>query len=77
MKKENIKKTKKTSKKEINNKKEKLNKLIKVICNAVGLAMGIAIIVLYILKKLDTNDAIVMLGIGVLSVSIPAIMKRN
>ena len=76
MKKENIKKTKKVSKKEINNKKEKVNNLIKVICNAVGLAMGVGVIVLYILKKLDTNDAIIMLGIGVLSVSIPAIMKR-
>lgn len=76
MKKEKIKKTKKVSKKEINNKKENLNKLIKIICNAVGLAMGVGVIVLYILKKLDTKDAIIMLGIGVLSVSIPAIMKR-
>ena len=72
-----MKKTKKVSKKEINNKKEGLNKLIKVICNAVGLAMGVGVIVLYTLKQLDTNDAIIMLGIGVLSVSIPAIMKRN
>lgn len=77
MKKDNIKKNKKVIKKEISNKKEKLNNLIKIICNAVGLAMGIGVIVLYILKELDTNDAIVMLGIGVLSVSIPAIMKRN
>ena len=77
MKKENIKKTKKVSRKEINNKKEKVNNLIKVICNAVGLAMGVGVIVLYILKELNTNDAIIMLGIGVLSVSIPAIMKRN
>lgn len=77
MKKENIKKNKKVSKKEINNKKEKLNNFIKVICNAVGLAMGIGVIVLYILKELDTNDAIIMLGIGVISVSIPAIMKRD
>ena len=77
MKKENIKKTKKVSKKEINNKKEKLNNLIKVICNAVGLAMGVSVIVFYILKELDTNNAIIMLGIGVLSVSIPAIMKKN
>ena len=77
MKKENINKTKKVSKKEINNKKEKLNNLIKVICNAVGLAMGVGVIVLYILKELDTNDAIIMLGIGVLSVSIPTIMKRD
>lgn len=77
MKKENIKKTKKVSKKEINKRKEKLNNLIKIICNAVGLAMGIGVIVLYILKELDMDDAIIMLGIGVLSVSIPAIMKRN
>ena len=77
MKKQNINKTKKVSKKEINNKKEKLNNLIKIICNAVGLAMGVGVIVLYILKQLDTNDAIIMLGIGVLSVSIPAIMKRD
>jgi len=77
MKKENIKKTKKVSKKEINNKKEKLNNLIKVICNAVGLAMGVGVIVLYILKELNTNDAIIMLGIGVLCLSIPAIMKRD
>ena len=70
-------KNKKITKKEINNKKEELNKLIKVICNAVGLAMGVGVIVLYILKQLNTNDAIIMLGIGVISVSIPAIMKRN
>ena len=76
MKNENNKKRKNVTKKQINNKKEKLRTLIKIICNAVGLAMGIGVIVLYILKKLDTNDAIIMLGIGVISVSIPAIMKR-
>ena len=70
---------KKLTKKEIeikNNKKEKLNKLIKLICNAVGLAMGVAVIVLFILKKLDTNNAIIMLGIGLFSVSFPSLMKR-
>ena len=70
---------KKLTKKEIeikNNKKEKLNKLIKLIWNAVGLAMGVAVIVLFILKKLDTNNAIIMLGIGLFSVSFPSLMKR-
>ena len=70
---------KKLTKKEIeikNNKKEKINKLIKLICNAVGLAMGVAVIVLFILKKLDTNNAIIMLGIGLFSVSFPSLMKR-
>lgn len=70
---------KKLTKKEIeikNNKKENRNKLVKVICNAVGLAMGVAVIVLFILKKLDTNNAIIMLGIGLFSVSFPSLMKR-
>ena len=58
-------------------KREEINKFMKPICNAIGLAMGIGVIVLYILKQLDTNDAIIMLGIGVLSVSVPAIMKRD
>ena len=67
----------KKDKKQINNQKHRLNNIIKIICNSVGLAMGVAVIVLYILKKLDTNDAIIMLGIGVLCVSVPAIMKRD
>lgn len=72
------KETKKNKKqiKEILEKKQKINKFIKLICNAVGLAMGITVITLYILKKLDTNDAIIMLGIGIFSVSLPATMKR-
>ena len=75
MKKE-IKKKKKLKKEELS-KKEKINNFIKLICNAIGLAMGIAVIVLYILKKLDTNDAIIMLGVGVFAVSLPAIMKTK
>ena len=63
--------------KEQSNKNKKTNKLIKLICNAIGFAMGVAVIVLYMLKKLDTNDAIIMLGVGVISVSLPATMKRN
>lgn len=69
----------KKNKKEIeimNTKKENLNKLIRLIGNSVGLAMGIAVIVLFILKKSDTNDSIIMLGIGLFSVALPAIMKR-
>ena len=58
-------------------KREEINKFMKLICNAIGLAMGIGVIVLYILKQLDTNDAIIMLGIGVLSVSVPAIIKNH
>lgn len=68
----------KKSKKEIgNNKKGNINNLIKLICNAVGLAMGIGVIVLFIMKKLNTTDAIIMLGIGLFCVSFPSMMKRN
>jgi len=70
----NVKKTKKNI---VDNKKQNLNKLIKLIGNAIGIGMGIGVIVLYILKKLSTNDAIIMLGIGLLSVSLPSIMKKN
>ena len=72
-----MKKENKNTKKNKKSKKQNIYNLLKIICNAVGLAMGVAVIVLFVLKKLSTNDAIVMLGIGVLSVSFPAIMKRN
>ena len=71
------KKIKKVKKNINESKREEINKLIKIICNAVGFAMGVGVIVLFILKRLSTNDAIIMLGIGVLSISIPAIMKRD
>ena len=71
---------KKNVKKKINKKiviSDKIKKIIKLICNAIGLAMGIAVIFLSLLNKLDTNNAIYMIAIGLLCVSIPAIMKRN
>ena len=35
------------------------------IFSAVALAMGVAVVVLAILKKIDSNSALIMLGIGV------------
>lgn len=35
------------------------------IFSAVALAMGVAVVVLAILKKIDSNVALIMLGIGV------------
>lgn len=58
-------------------KKENINKLIKLIGNAVGIGMGVGVIVLLILNELSTDNAIIMLGIGLFCVSLPAIMKRN
>lgn len=72
-----MKKEIKISKKHDDIKRENIYKLIRIICNAVGLAMGIGVIVLYVLKELSTNDAIIMLGIGIFCVSFPAIMKKT
>lgn len=59
------------------NKKQNINKLIKIIGSAVGLTMGINVIVLFVFQKLSTNNAIIMLGIGLFCVSFPTIMKKN
>ena len=57
--------------------KEKIIKHLKLIFNAVGLAMGIAVIVLIVLDKINQKDALYMLGIGLLSISASAILKRD
>ena len=58
-------------------KKENINKLLKTIFNSVGLAMGVAVIVLFVLKELSADNAIIMLGIGLFCVAFPSMMKRN
>ena len=40
------------------------------IFSAVALAMGVAVVVLAILKKIDSNSAIIMLGIGVFALGL-------
>lgn len=75
MKKKSVKKNNKIENKIVIS--DKIRKLIKLIGNCVGLAMGVSVIVLTILKKLETNNAIYMIAIGLFCVSIPAIMKRD
>ena len=41
-----------------------IDDIINIALIGVGLAMGICIVVTYILKQIDTNSAITMLGIG-------------
>ena len=48
----------------------KLKDLINLIFKAVALAMGIAVVVLNILDKIDTKSSIIMLGIGIACISI-------
>ena len=40
------------------------------IFSAVALAMGVAVVVLAILKKIDSNSAVIMLGIGVFALGL-------
>lgn len=58
-------------------KKEELSNLINVICNAVGVGMPVAVIVLSILDKLIVKDAITMLAIGLFAISLSVLSKSN
>ena len=48
----------------------KLRDVINLIFKAISLAMGIAVVVLNILDKIDTKSSIIMLGIGIACIGI-------
>ena len=52
------------------NSNTKLKDVINLIFKAVALAMGIAVVVLNILDKIDTKSSIIMLGIGIACIGI-------
>lgn len=54
-----------------------ISSLVDLILNGVGLAMGIAVAVLSILKQLDTNSGLGMLGIGLACLAVSRLSKRN
>lgn len=57
---------------------KKLYNFIKLVLKAVGAAMGVAVVVLSIMGKLDTETAIMMLGIGLAGLGTASIMgKKN
>ena len=58
-------------------KKEDANKLMILIFNAIALAMGISVAVLIILNQIKTKNAILLLGIGLFSLSISSLIKNN
>ena len=65
----------------LNTQTKKVNKKIEEIINiallGIGLAMGICIIVTSILKKIDMNNAVTMLGIGISSLAIYLLKNRE
>lgn len=54
---------------------EKTNK-INLICQSLGLAMGIAVVVLSFLGELEIKNSITMLGIGLFAVSLSLFTKK-
>ena len=56
----------------------KIKDLVNLIFKAVALAMGIAVVVLNILNQIDVKSSIIMLGIGIVCISIYLLdNKRN
>lgn len=47
-----------------------------LICRAVGLAMGVAVVVLSVLKQLDPPSAAGMLGVGLTALSIGQFLRK-
>lgn len=60
-------------KKSSNNVKEIINIALK----GVGLAMGVAVLVLTILKELVVEDAVTMLGIGLICLAVAQLQKKE
>lgn len=48
-----------------------------IACKAVALAMGIAVITLSVLNKLTVEDGMVMLGIGLVGISVSALNNKE
>ena len=54
-----------------------INDIINIALIGVGLAMGICIVVTSILKQIDTNSAITMVGIGMSCLAIYLLKNKN
>ena len=57
--------------------KNKIDEIVDTVLKGVGVAMGIAVIVLSILGELEANTAFVMLGIGLASISISLLKDKQ
>lgn len=55
----------------------KINEIVDTVLKGIGVAMGIAVVVLSILGELDTKSAFTMLGIGLASVSISLLKDKE
>ena len=56
---------------------KKIDEIVNIVLIGIGLAMGICIIVTSILKQIDINNAMTMLGLGVSCLSIYLLKNRD
>ena len=59
-----------------NMEKNKIDELLDTAFKGIGMAMGIAVVVLSILNELDVKSAIIMLGVGLASISISLLKDK-
>ena len=64
-------------KSEIKQEKNSHNKLLNLILIGVSLAMGICLIVTAILGKIKTNDAFLLIGIGITSLALYLLINKD
>ena len=57
--------------------KKKIDEIVEVAFKGVALAMGIAVVVLSIMKQIEMESAITMLGIGLTSLAIASLSKKG
>lgn len=57
--------------------KKKIDKIVDVAFKGVALAMGIAVVVLSIMKEIEMDSAITMLGIGLTTLAISSLSKKE
>lgn len=51
--------------------------IVSFIYNVIGIAMGIAVVVLKALDKLDVNNGLIMLGLGLLCIGLSLLNNKN
>ena len=57
--------------------KRKIDEIIDLALKGVALAMGIAVVVLSVMKQIEVESAMTMLGIGVASLAITSLSKKG
>lgn len=62
-------------KEEVNMENKSIHEIIAVVCTALTLAMGVAVVVLSRLGSLDVETTVTLLGIGLVSAGVAMLQK--